>query len=199
MATPELETTTPAETTPIQRVFRHRAGRALEEISNLLGGEAREEAARERSDFDVLLRAMEACVQRVPLTDPLASARIEGMKATRRLMDRLGTLLPTSDVAATLSMSTTAVQKKRAKGYLLAIRDGGQWRFPAWQFKDGDVVDGLRETLDALSDESLWVKLRFFVTPNSVLMDETPIDLLRLGETEVIVKAAQAYGDQGGI
>jgi hypothetical protein len=71
------------------------------------------------------------------------------------------------------------------------------YAYPAFQFEDGKTLDGLKEVLDALSGHDPWMQSIFFANGNDRLNHRTPLDALRQGETEAVVRAAEAYGEQG--
>jgi hypothetical protein len=79
---------------------------------------------------------------------------------------------------------------------LLAIRDNGKLRFPAWQFDptgpDG-VMDGLPQVLKAL-EMSDYAKLNWFTRPNPYLNGLTPAQALKQGQRERVAQEAAAAG-----
>jgi len=79
---------------------------------------------------------------------------------------------------------------------LLAIRDNGKLRFPAWQFDptgpDG-VMDGFPQVMKAL-EMSDYAKLNWFTRPNPYLNNLTPAQALKQGQRERVVQEATAAG-----
>lgn len=77
----------------------------------------------------------------------------------------------------------------------LALRLTG-WKFPSWQFDpegpDG-VVEGLPEVLKALGGSN-FSKLNWLVSPNCYLDGIAPIEDLKRGDKERVLKEAEAVG-----
>lgn len=78
-------------------------------------------------------------------------------------------------------------------GSLLAVPGPGNLRsFPTLQFNaDGTVVEGLKHVRKALAQNDPWAVLNFLAQPDERLNGRKPIDLLRAGEIELVVDAAQ--------
>jgi hypothetical protein len=123
------------------------------------------------------------------------------LEATFRERERLlQDSLSTQQVAALLRVSRqTPHDRVRAKG-LLAIEDTGGLKFPLWQFDaegPGGVVQGLPEVLGALKVGEL-AKARWLERPNPVLENRSPIDALKAGEVERVVREARSVGASAG-
>lgn len=82
--------------------------------------------------------------------DPLIKARIRAVRAQRQLLEEEGGTLSAEEAGAVLGIKRQAVDKARRQGRLLGLSVAGRWRYPAWQFSDGQVLQGLREVLAAL-------------------------------------------------
>ncbi|MEO0854111.1 MAG: hypothetical protein AAFY15_11525, partial [Cyanobacteria bacterium J06648_11] len=104
--------------------------------------------------------------------------------------------LTAPDVARLLGTSRQTPHDRLRSQSLLAIKHNGKLMFPRWQFDpagpDG-VIDGLPEVLKALrlSDYS---KLTWLARPNPYFESRTPVELLRQGERERVVREAAAVG-----
>ena len=92
-----------------------------------------------------------------------------------------------------------SIEKRVREGKLLAVPGPNNRRFyPVAQFTDdGSVVEGLQSVAKALPTENGFAILNFLVNPNSQLDNAKPIDLLKKGEIEKVVEAAERYGEQG--
>ncbi|HLA80966.1 MAG TPA: helix-turn-helix domain-containing protein, partial [Thermoleophilia bacterium] len=101
---------------------------------------------------DVLVAAamQPAVVEHVETPSPLLPALLRGAQAKRQLLEAEGGTLSAAEVARLLRLSRQAVDKQRRTGRLLALRAGPSWRYPAWQFIDGQSLPGLPEVLAAL-------------------------------------------------
>jgi len=79
---------------------------------------------------------------------------------------------------------------------LLALELGRKgYHYPSWQFD----LKGLERVLAALGGLDPWQKLSFFLNPNTILDDESPLEVLRHGRImiEDVESAAATYGEHG--
>jgi hypothetical protein len=130
--------------------------------------------------------------------DPLAKARLRGALAQRELVAADGGALSGAEIATLLGVSRQAVDKRRKAGQLLAVelpRRG--YLYPAWQVTDAGVLPGVVEVLAALRDHDPWAQARFFVTGSTRLGGKRPLDRLRRGDVEAVLRAARAFGEHG--
>lgn len=148
---------------------------------------------------DVLVAAamQPTVVENVSLSSPLLPALLRGAQAKRQLLEAEGGTLSAADVARLLHRSRQAVDKQRRAGHLLAVRVGALWRYPAWQFVDGQPLPGLPEVLAALHHVSPWTVVAFLLNRNARLGARRPVEMLRRGELAAVVRAACAYGEHG--
>lgn len=96
-------------------------------------------------------------------------------------------------------VSRQVVERRVREGRLLAVPGPSNRRvYPALQFHtDGQVLAGLREVLEALPTENPWTVLNFLVNPDAHLDYRKPIDLLKAGQSELVVQAAASLASQG--
>ncbi len=186
---------------PLLRVFVTRALRAVAALAEGMQADAIQGVVSAPSDYDVLLAALEAepGLDLLAREDPLAAARLRGVKMKRELLAQEGGTLGAQEVAELLRMSRQAVHKRLRAGRLLAVQCGRHgYGFPAWQFVAGGVLAGLEEVLGAL-DDSLgpWMRLAFFLNDNVALDGDSPLEALRRGEKETVLRAAALHGDHG--
>jgi hypothetical protein len=128
--------------------------------------------------------------------DPLASARLRGMKVKQELLYSDGKPLRSEEVAQLLGISRQAVDKRRNKGKILAVSLGRRGYFyPLWQFRDGAVLTGLDRILLALAKFDGWTQLMFMKTGDLRLNDRTPLECLVSGDIDAVVNAAACYGE----
>lgn len=186
---------------PVERAFLARSIRGVLSLVFNMESVAVQKAVAESSDVGVLLSAMEsrAGLRLIARTDPLATARLRGLQAKLDLLERAGGTLQAGEVATLLRVSRQAVGKRRKAGTLLGVHAGRRgFEYPACQFVDGAVVGGLTEVLSAFAEDvDPWMRLAFLVTGNDVLEGKQPLDLLRRGEVEAVVRAARIYGEHG--
>ena len=120
-------------------------------------------------------------------------ARQQAFAHRRALLDGA---LTASEAARLLGTTRQTPHDRAGKDALLAVMDGGQWRFPAWQFDpDGPngVIAGLPDVLRAL-DVSPLAKISWLTLPNPYLEGRTPVQALKDGDRERVVDQARAVG-----
>jgi hypothetical protein len=173
---------------------------AVADATTQLNQQAASQAASERTNVGVLLRILEeATALGLEAEDPLANARLRWIVDRRRLAHAEGRPLPTREVEALLGISRQAVAKARADGRLVGLPSGsGQYLYPSWQFGQSGILGGLREVRRALSGgDDPWSFTAFMVSPNARLDGETPLAVLRRGELNDVMRAAEAHGEHG--
>lgn len=185
---------------PLRAAFLERATKAIESWSRTLPARALATAVAEPRDAMVVLSAMQqpAAWGEVLDLDPLAAARARGVAAQRRLLEAEGGVAGAEEVAASLHLTRQAVDKRRRLGKLLAVsRGGNRWAFPVWQIEAGRTLPGLEETLRALRGHDAWSRAAFFLAPSARFGGRRPIDALRGGDVEAVVRAAKGFGEHG--
>lgn len=88
----------------------------------------------------------------------------------------------TAQVAQALEVSAARIRQRAVARTLYAIRDGGEWRFPSWQFDpeaDGEIP-GLALVIPALSPRLHPVAVHRFLTEPSpdLEIDDQPVSPL---------------------
>lgn len=179
----------------------------LEQVESFLPG-------LRASDLEAMTKAIsEVCHAPVSSNSESALAlRLTGRQYTQqeslrleivsllRYFERRRELLQNSftakQVGELLGTTRQTPHDRAEKGSLLAVLDKGIWRFPSWQFDpqgpDG-VVEGLPEVLKALGGSN-FSKLNWLVCPNHYLDDLAPIEALKRGYKERVLKEAEAVG-----
>ncbi|HKV43486.1 MAG TPA: hypothetical protein VJT32_02235 [bacterium] len=160
---------------------------------------ARRRLLREGEGANVLLAAAlhPSLLERAAEHSPLLPALLRGVKQRRDLLMAEGGTLSGEMLAKTLGITRQAVDKQRRRGQLLAIHEGATWRYPAWQIADGTPIAGLKPALAALRKHPAWTVVAFLLSRNTRLGARRPIDLMRRGEVEPVLRAAKAYGQHG--
>jgi hypothetical protein len=181
-------------------VFFSRAFNALSSITNELSSQSVEELTASSTDFELLVNAVSATSTAAASTDadPLIRAKLRGIEHRKRILEKLGGTLSAEQVSELIGISRQAVDRRRSQNQLIGLTQGKRgYAYPAFQFEDGKTLDGLKEVLDALSGHDPWMQSIFFANGNDTLTGQTPLDALRQGKTEAVVRAAEAYGEQG--
>ena len=181
-------------------VFFSRAFNALSSITNELSSQSVEELTASPTDFELLVNALSAASIAAESSDgdPLIRAKLRGIEHRKRIIEKLGGTLSVEQVSELIGISRQAVDKRRSQNQLIGLTQGKRgYAYPAFQFEVGKTLDGLKEVLNALSGHDPWMQSSFFANGNDRLNHRTPLDALRQGETEAVVRAAEAYGEQG--
>lgn len=180
--------------------FAVRALRAVADLERAVSPQKLAEASAAPNDFLVLVDALAASPALTEVTDkdPLAAAKLRGVKRQQDLIAAGGGIVSAGRMAKLLGISRQAVDKRRRRGRLLGLTQGRRgYAYPLFQFANGTTIQGLNEVLDALRSHSPWMQLAFFVNPNERLAGRTPLDALRRGDAEGVVQTAGAFGEHG--
>lgn len=193
-----LNETAVKKTSVIRNIFRQRSLRAIEELQSL-DEKTLAEAVQAPTDYSVLLTALntEEALASIRAHDPLAGARLRGLAAKQRLIETEGGSLSSAQVATALQITRQAVDRRRKEGKLLGVELGKKgFRYPAWQIG----LPNVHKVLAALEGRDSWEQLAFFLNPNALLNDRTPLEVMQEGERDItdVLRAASAYGEQGG-
>ena len=113
-------------------------------------------------------------------------ALARGAARKQELIERAGGVLSSGQVAELLGITVSAVnQRKNRHRSILAIPlAGGEWGFPARQFVDGEVREGVAEAVRAAGDLNPWVLLSILLEPagapdGPMLLDRMDDDAVR--------------------
>jgi len=81
--------------------------------------------------------------------------------------------------------------------YLLGLPVGQRgYRYPLWQFVPSGVLPRLAPVLRQLAADGPWFSAAWLLGPNSRL-GTRPLDILRNGDSDAVIQAARAYGEEG--
>lgn len=180
--------------------FVSRVLRVVKNLEEDLPATKIDEATAAPTDYEVIVDALSAspAVGQSLSDDPVAAAKLRGLKRKLQLIEQGGGTLTSEQVAELLGITRQAVDKRRAANQLLALTQGKRgYSYPSFQFEEGNTLKGLEEALEQLTGLDPWMKLVFFVSPNDRLEGKTPIDVLRGGHSRDVIRAAGGYGEQG--
>lgn len=141
-------------------------------ITRLTGGRIYSSSERTELEFTVLKRSFE------------------------RRHELLEGAITAPKVAKLIGVSRQTPHDRLEKGTLLAVMDQGKPMFPLWQFDPAgpdSVVEGLPAVIQALNARPLG-KVRWLTRANAYLDDKTPLETLKQGEKERVMKLAEAVG-----
>jgi hypothetical protein len=151
----------------------------------------------EHNRIGCLLSCSEIVMSAIPDPDPLAPALARNEEHREMLLRRAGGALSAEEAARSLEMTREAVDEWRRAGLLLAIPEGSDWRYPACQFQQSDVVPGLAEVVRGLAAAGPWVTLDFLLAPDTVLGGRTPLQALRKGDRDAVLRLVRASRGDG--
>ena len=143
------------------------------------------------NEVDFLVKAAQlAALTVVPLDSTerkLHAARVRGL---RRIVELRRAAEPTMETRET-------IRQKVNRRQLLALPKGGDRVFPAFQFKEGAVLNGLPEVLNALDTGSVFTILSFLLSQNPDCDNKTAIEMLEAGDIEPAVAEARVFLKHG--
>jgi hypothetical protein len=182
--------------------FYTRVLRAIRGLEDDLASTLIDEATAAPTDHLVVLEALSSAPWTAELadSDPLLAAKLRGLQRRQEMLKIAGGALTSEQVGEVLTLSRQGVDKRRLSNQLLALTQGRRgYSYPAFQFEDGKTLHGLEEVLKSLSAIDPWMQLNFFTTPNERLVNKNPMDALRLGKVDEVVRIASTYGEQGAM
>jgi hypothetical protein len=180
--------------------FYTRVLRAVRTLEDDLSHTLIDEATSAPTDHLVMVEALSSApwVAELEVEDPLAAAKLRGLKRRQEMLKAAGETLTSEQVAEILNLSRQAVDKRRSSNQLLALTQGKRgYSYPGFQFHEGKTLDGLESVLKNLSSVDPWMQFNFFTSPNERLGGKNPIEALREGKIEEVAKVAGTYGEQG--
>ncbi len=198
--TVNLTMATPPEqaSSTVAQVFLTRANRAIRELVDHMSEPDLEAAASEAFDSGVILSALGSSTGLTVLShDPLAEARLRGLRMKHELLQREGGVLSASEIAEVLGITRQAIIKRVKAKTLLALQTAKHgYSFPVWQLVEGEVLPGLADVLACLEPTmGPWMTLAFFLEGHVALDDRSPLQALRAGDLEGPLRAARTQGE----
>lgn len=152
-------------------------------------------AENEVADLDELIAvlARPEALADLRRRDPLAPARLRGVRAKRQLLEAEGGVVSGRELAQALGITRQAVDKRRLRNALIGLDLGKRGNaYPVWQVG----LEGLDVVLAELAEYDPWSQTLFMLSANSWLEGETPLAALRRGERDAVLAAARLYGEQ---
>jgi hypothetical protein len=189
-----------AEPDSVQAAFLRRALSALERIASNVPAKTLTEALAAPTDVGSLAQLLsrsEVVGSAVTELDPLAPALARGVEHRRTLLNLAGSAMSAEEAGQILGITRQAVDKRRRAGTLLAVREGSDWRYPACQFEDGEVVAGLPDVMRRFDAANAWVVLDFLLAPDTVLAGRTPLEALKAGDHDQVLRLVRGIQGDG--
>ena len=110
------------------------------------------------------------------------------------LIQQAGGVLEEELVADWLDMSLSELRRHAEAGDLIAVEVDGRTVCPAFQMKNAMTVLNVREILAVTPIKAPWMRLEWFLTPDSALDGDTPWEALQKGRREVVLVCARSHG-----
>ncbi|AZU04747.1 hypothetical protein X907_2232 [Glycocaulis alkaliphilus] len=126
-----------------------------------------------------------------PLSRADADARRKQMALPMSLESWAGICVGPSELAARFEISRTTLNNWRRDGLVIAFPRGRRAHvYPVSQFADNAPLDGIREVLD-FADGDPKVAWRWLLTPHHAFAHRAPLEALKDGNREAVVRAAE--------
>jgi hypothetical protein len=128
--------------------------------------------------------------------EKLAQALARGVPVRQEMAE--GGSMSAEESARFLGLSKQAVLAQYHAGKILGFRTEkqGAIRFPVWQFAEGRRLTGLADVLQRLNAAEIlddWAKMGFFLQAHRLSKGRRPLDYLREGKIEEILRIADAF------
>jgi hypothetical protein len=186
----------------VRGAFLRRCAAAIARIAAQADESALEDALAASTDVGTLAAVLsdtDVVGEGVRGLDPMATlvARSAGHKA--ELLEWAGGAFNVAQVAELLGITRQAVDKRRRERKLVAVPRGSDFRYPAAQFADGEVVAGLRDVLAAIGLRGEWGILEFLTAADNELGGATPLEWLKRhpDQLQPVLRLARAQGEHG--
>ena len=139
-----------------------------------------------------------SATERVDDIEAAARAAVDALVDTGTFwQEHLGPVYDAKTVAVILGSPDKPVSRQAvSKRPLLALRTGnGRVYYPAFQFANGQPLAGLADLLSTIDEDlvSRWTLASWLVSPEGDLDGVSPIDVLRAGDVERVLRVAQAW------
>jgi len=107
-----------------------------------------------------------------------------------------GGALSADEAGRILGITRQAVDKRRRASTLLAVRERSDWRYPACQYENGELVLGIPDIVRGFGPARPWLALDFLLAPDTVLSGRSPLEALRAGARDEVLRLVRgAQGD----
>jgi hypothetical protein len=188
-----------AEPDSVQAAFLRRALSALERIASSVPTKTLTEALAPPTDVGALAQLLsrsEVVGSAVTDLDPLAPSLARNVEHRQTLLILAGGAVSAEEAGQVLGITRQAVDKRRRAGTVLAVREGSDWRYPACQFDNGEVRAGIADVVRAFGSAGPWVALDFLLASDTTLAGRTPMEALRAGDRDSVLRLVRgAQGD----
>lgn len=184
----------------IQAAFLRRAMSALERITATAPSKALTAALAAPTGAGALAQILshsEFIGDSITDLDPMVPALARNLEHRNQLLKRAGGVLSAEKAGKIVGITRQAIDKRRRGNAILAIREGSDWKYPAFQFRDGEVLPGIAEVVRGFEGQGAWVTLDFLLASESALGGRSPLDALREGDLGAVERLVRANAGDG--
>jgi hypothetical protein len=188
---------TPAD--PAWAALISRLARAISRATTIAGDDLIRKALEQPTDIGTIVELLRSTLPMLSAEqeiDPKLGGALASLEGEEDLVRRAGGLKDADWVAKYLSINRKSVAAKARRNELLTVTRGDRNLYPAFQFKDGTVVPGIRDILAVLPLRNGWSRLSFLLTPDPGLDDRSPIEAFAT-DPEAILALAACADNQG--
>ncbi len=183
----------------VQAAFLRRAMSALERIAGSASAKTLTDALAASTDVGSLAQLLsrsDVVGSAVVELDPLAPMLARNVEHRQKLLQLAGGALSAEEAGHTLGITRQAVDKRRRTNTLLAVREGSDWRYPACQFHDGETLPGIADVVRGFASAGPWATLDFLLASDTVLEGCTPLQVLKSGDRDRVLRLVRSsHGD----
>ncbi len=115
----------------------------------------------------------------------------------QKLLQLAGGALSAEEAGRTLGITRQAVDKRRRANTLLAVREGSDWRYPACQFHQGEILPGIADVVQGFASAGPWAAPDFLLASDTVLEGDTPLQVLQSGDRDRVLRLVHSSQGDG--
>jgi len=196
-----MPATTNALEAPVQQMLE-RGNKTLKTVLTNAGVKGVGQLQTATNEVGYLMAALRLAIESLGasggvMEKRLHAARLRGLARISELRKAAEPVLETGEVCSLLGVSRETIRKKVDRKQLLALPKGGDRVFPAFQFKDGEVLPGFAEVLAALDTDSPFVALSFLLSKSPGFGGRSARELVQSGELEPVLAEARGFLNHG--
>ena len=128
--------------------------------------------------------------------DPHYLAALERGRIPQEQLKRWrGGGITVAEVARLLRISPASVRKRWRAGMLVGWNEGRRIVLARWQFRGRKVLPAIEEVLRIFDSRDRWRVMLYFFAPRLSLRKKRSLDLLRRGETQIVLDHAKSHAE----
>jgi len=123
--------------------------------------------------------------------------RVRGSMRLNEIRNAAGPMLSLGAVVKLLRINRAGIKKMVKHNQIIAIQQGVDLLFPAFQFANGAVDPGIQAVMQAVDSDFAFSILEFLLTKNPHFDNRTAGELLQTGEVKRVVAEASRFLQHG--